>query len=301
MTSEISSKKGLIENILILGRGYIGNYLSKFLESEYSVKIVSFSELDYSDQKELSKFLLNNNIDYVINCSGFTGRPNVDEAESKKELCWQLNTVNPTEVVKTCNKIGVRCIHISSGCIYNGYEKVFTENDTPNFGMFDESSFYSKSKHAFETLTRGFDLKILRLRMPICNDLTNPRNYLKKIMDYPNLIDMVNSKTYVPDLCGFIHALIKSDVSWAGQDIYNVVNGNPLTTYDIIEHLETSNKGRWPKFSPKTWVKLSDLKINAPRSNCLLDNTKASEIFKFHTEEEVLDMVIDYNNGNSKV
>ena len=25
----------------------------------------------------------------IINCSGFTGRPNVDEGESKKEECWK--------------------------------------------------------------------------------------------------------------------------------------------------------------------------------------------------------------------
>lgn len=298
MISEISSKSLLTDNILILGKGYIGTNLNIHLKTKYNVLIKSREELDYLDENTLTKFLTTNNIKYLINCFGFTGRPNVDEGEVKKKLCWELNTFNPLGIVNICNRSGVRYIHISSGCIYDGYDKSFTENDSPNFGLFDNSSTYSKTKHAFEILSKNLDLKILRLRMPMCNDLTNPRNYLKKIMDYPNLIDMLNSKTYIPDLCGFVESLIQSDVSWEGQDIYNIVNQNPLPISKIIESLIDSNEGNWSDILPKTWVKLSDLKITAPRSNCSLDNTKASKFYSFNTEEQVLNMIINYNNGN---
>ncbi len=256
--------------------------------------------MDYHDSKKLSKFILNKDIAIVINCSGFTGRPNVDEAELKKDECWHLNVISPLSINTLCNKLGIKYIHISSGCIYDGYDKVFTEDDVPNFGLFNISSFYSKSKHAFELMSKHLDNKIIRIRMPICNDLDNPRNYLKKIIEYKNLINYVNSKTYIPDLCDFISCIIvKSGLSWNGQDIYNVVNPNTYNTREVVEHLNVMNEGNWDKLDPN-WVNLEELAIVAPRSNCILNNEKANAIFKLHSEYEIMNMVCNYNNGVSE-
>ncbi len=134
--------------------------------------------------------------------------------------------------------------------------------------------------------------------MPICNDLTNPRNYLKKIMEYPNLIDYTNSKTYIPDLCGFIKTLLEADLNWIGQDIYNVVNGGALSTRGVIDKLNNMNEGNWKVLNPN-WVHLIDLNILAPRSNCVLDSSKAMKIYPLHTETEILNMVCNFNNGIS--
>jgi UDP-glucose 4,6-dehydratase len=296
MTSEPLSKK-TANNVLILGRGYIGNHLAQHLkQSEDKIYQLGSEEFNYHNTSKLTKFILNNKIETVVNCSGFTGRPNVDEAESKKPKCWFLNVMSPLNINRACNILDVDYIHISSGCIYTGYEKEYTEKDDPNFGLFDESSFYSKSKHAFELMSVGLRNKIVRIRMPICNDLTNPRNYLKKIMEYPNLIDYVNSKTYIPELCGFIKALIEENPYHNGQDIYNVVNSGALTTNKIILQLNWHNEGNWNKLDPN-WVGIEDLKIIAPRSNCVLDNSKAKKIYPLSSELEILNMVCNYNNG----
>lgn len=294
MRSETLSKR-TESKILILGKGYVGTNLMKHLSKKFDdVYLMGSSDLNYHDSHELTKFLLNANIRTVINCSGFTGRPNVDEAESRKEECWRLNVTSPLAVNQACNRVDVRYIHISSGCIYTGYDHWFNETDKPNFGLFDDSSFYSKTKHAFELMSRHLSNKIIRVRMPICNDLDNPRNYLKKIMEYPNLINYVNSKTYLPELCGFIEALLKSDVLWRGQDIYNVVNGGPLSTTSVVDHLNRMNEGNWKMLNPK-WVGIEDLKITAPRSNCVLDNSKALCIYPLSDETTIMNMVCNYN------
>lgn len=302
MISKNLSKKTLIEeNILILGGGYIGTnvfeYIKKNISPQYNVTLVTRKELDYGDTSKFSKYLLNNDIHTVVNCSGFTGRPNVDEAELKKEECWNLNVLIPLKVANVCNHLAANLIHISSGCIYNDYTKNYTEEDAPNFGLFHNSSFYSKSKHAFELHSKDKNLKILRIRMPLCLDLTNPRNYLTKLMNYPNLINYYNSKTFIPELCQFVEALIVNQtLSWYGQDIYNVVNPNPYNTMRVVDHLNQMNEGNWPKLAPN-WVDMDDLTITAPRSNCILDNSKADVIFKLHTEYEVMNMICNYHNG----
>jgi dTDP-4-dehydrorhamnose reductase len=290
MTSEHTLKKKW-NNILILGRGYIGSYLNAHLSSNNVVFFKSSDELNYHDKRTLNKFILNNNIDVIINCSGFTGKPNVDEGELKKELCWNLNVFSPLTINKICNNLGVRYIHVSSGCIYNGYSQVFKEEDKPNFGLFDDSSFYSKSKHAFELMSKDLLNEIIRIRMPISPDV-NSRNYLTKIRNYNNIIDLINSKTYIPDLCKFIENLLyKSYLELQGlsfkksnQQIYNVVNPSPLSTKEIVE--EMKNIG-WVN---DEWniIPIEELQTIAPRSNCVLCGEKANSIYEMRPEIDII-------------
>lgn len=273
-------------NVLILGKGYIGNYIFDHLSSSgyTNVTCASSKDLNYHDRRTFWKYLVANEPNVVINCSGFTGRPNIDQAELKKDECWNLNVYSPLQTAELCNKLGIKYMHISSGCIFDGYEKEFTEEDTPNFGLYDTSSFYSKTKHAFEVMSKHLPIKILRIRMPFSPDLSN-RNYLTKIKNYDNLINYKNSKTYIPDLCSFIDALLrKEDLEWIEQDIYNIVNKNPLHTSELIEVLKHYG------FENPNWklVDMKDIPIVAPRSNCVLNGSKVDQIFEMKTEKQAL-------------
>lgn len=273
-------------NILILGKGYIGNKLHRYLKNcLYDVDIKSASELNYHDGKTLNAYLLNNGINTVINCSGFTGKPNVDQGEIEKELCWDLNTTSPLRVNRICHNNCINYMHISTGCVYNGYEKNWTEEDSPNFGLFqNHSSFYSKSKHAFEIMSADLRGIVLRIRMPFDYD-SSYRNYLNKIKQYDNLLNLTNSKTYVPDLCRFIQKRLTNNYyCWSGRETYNVVNPEPLKTEEICEILKTygQHNSNW------TFTTESKLKTIACRSNCVLDSTKANSVSELMPEWEAI-------------
>ena len=69
-----------------------------------------------------------------------------------------------------------------------------------------------------------------------------------------------------------------------GQDIYNVVNGDPLYTSSVVDIMQECgyNNPNW-KFVP-----LSDLDIVAPRSNCQLNNIKALTVYPLRSEKDAL-------------
>lgn len=274
--------------VVILGDGYVGNHLYNILKDKWECVVLSSKTVNYHDPKTFHNYLLNKNPKYVINCSGFTGRPNVDEAEDKKELCWFLNVTSPLNILRECDKRSIRYIHIGSGCIYDGFEHIYNEKDDPDYGLFSNySSFYSKTKHAFEVESRNHPFKLIRIRMPI-SSINDERCFLSKIKKYDRLISYMNSKTDLDDLGGFINVLMKNTESWGNswwelnQDIYNVVNPVPLTTREICVLMERHghNNPNW------TFVSLDDLDIKAGRSNCVLDNSKASKLYKFKTEGE---------------
>jgi dTDP-4-dehydrorhamnose reductase len=278
-----------MNNVLIVGAGYVGNELFSFVNKEKAnYFLYSRKNLDYADQSVLHKFLLNNGITHVVNCSGFTGRPNVDEGELKKKECWDLNVVTPLTISRTCKALGINFIHISSGCIYTGYEKEFTEEDEPNFGLFNESSFYSKTKHAFETLN-NYGCTI-RVRMPFSGDL-HERSYFTKILKYDKLINFKNSKTSISDLAYFIEYIVTNNISANQIGIINFVNPGAKDTEYIVNRMKVFG------FENKNWefVDLKDINIKAPRSNCVLSIEKLKNMFPdfyIETEEDAIDMIL---------
>jgi len=268
-----------MSNILILGNGFIGSKinqkLTQSLDKSHTVQIISQSDMDYTNVCNL----LSDDImapDIIINACGYTGKPNVDACEDNRSECWRLNTVFPVNLHEFCKATGVLLIHVSSGCIYNGYDKVYTEEDESNFGLYDDvSSFYSKSKHAAEILMdTSSSLVLFRIRIPFTCDSTS-RNYLNKLLGYDNIISMDNSITCVEEFTSMIYKMIESgDIYNIPAGIYNAVNPEPVTASTITDILVDHglHNDNW------SIVELSALDIKANRSNCILSDDKLSSI-----------------------
>lgn len=261
-----------MKQILLLGKGYIGSTLEKFL-FEKNLKTMAFrrSEMDYTSPFVLQKFLNDHkdNFELIINCSGYTGAPNVDACENNKQDCWFWNVVVPKNIALAATTHMIPVFNISSGCIYDGYEKEYTEQDTPNFGLFsDRSSYYSKTKHACETVVQDLYVYTLRIRMPFDGTI-NPKNYLNKIHKYDNLISSKNSLTSVNDLYSFIFKLLFMYRQIPPGPL-NVVNSGGVDAQQIVELLKVAgiNNEKW------NFISLENLQTKANRSNCVLSNEK---------------------------
>ena len=261
-----------MKKICILGKGYIGAFLEKkLIEGKLDVMCLKRSDLDYTSPYHLRSFLQahKDEIECVINCSGYTGFPNVDGCETNKQDCWFWNVKTPSNIAAACNLTDISVINVSSGCIYTGYDKIYSETDVPNFGMYsDSSSFYSKSKHACEINLDGWNVYTLRIRMPF--DGTNMhKNYINKIYNYKKLINMPNSVTSVDDLTNFI---LKFLFIYKHLPVgpYNIVNEGAVSATDIIELFKAHN------IADQGWefVDMSELDIVAGRSNCILSTEK---------------------------
>lgn len=277
-----------MKSVAILGHGFIGSRLLKYLNSFDNITAKCASNTDNSDDVDhvdytnfniLADYL--QGVDYVVNASGFTGVPNVDGCENEKEACWRLNVVSPEVSYAASVLHNARYIHISSGCIYDEYKASgdgWSENDTPNFGLYsNRSSFYSKTKHAAEiglmstaTTLPANNPAILRIRIPFTKD-DSPKNYFNKLLKYPNLIDYPNSMTCVEDLNTFIKNGIMNDLPGG---IYNVVHSSPASASEVCSILESYGLSNpdWKFVSIEALKKSKHIKSN--RSNCTLSTAK---------------------------
>ena len=260
-------------NIIILGKGYVGTALFDCLNKTFDddtdcVNIYSKAELDYTDRSTLVNRITPET--WVINTCGYTGRPNVDACEDNKDDTWYYNVCVPMKIMSSCKETGAHFVHVSSGCIYDGYDKDYTENDEPNFGLLsNESSWYSKTKHAGEMSLKNEPAHILRIRMPFCATWSE-RNVLTKLIKYDNVIDCVNSMTNLEDFCLFISHYITQKEPKPG--LYNVVNPGKLPTSEILYMLRKYSLEN-PNWNTITLDELYKT-TKAKRSNCVLSDQK---------------------------
>jgi dTDP-4-dehydrorhamnose reductase len=258
-------------NIVILGTGFIGSSLSTFLEkSKHKITAFSQADLNYTNPDLLTVTLKRLQCNILINCSGYTGSPNVDACEKNKEKCFFYNVTLPLNLARVCENLSIKLVNVSSGCIYTGYEKMFTEKDIPNFGIFNStSSFYSQTKHICELNLADFDALTLRVRMPF-NSRFVPKNLIYKIYKYDNIIDYPNSGTNTDNFNEFVYQLVNNPAVSNIRGPLNVINPGPITGKKVAELLT-----KYGVVNPN-WkvVDVSELNIVAQRSNCILDDSR---------------------------
>ena len=200
---------------LIFGNGYLGNKFKEYLGSSAIV-----SSVDIGKEEDVNYILDYVAPKYVINCAGKTGRPNIDWCEDHKNETTYSNVIAPFILAKACNLSSIPMAHIGSGCIYQGDNQGngFTELDIPLLDK--QPSHYSLTKVLAETILDTMDILQIRIRMPIDANLSNPRNFIHKIVNYKNVINCVNSMTIVEDMVSTTIQLLEKD----RVGIYNVVN-----------------------------------------------------------------------------
>ena len=231
---------------LVLGSGYIARAFGGG---------VSRSLVDYTKRDAFERLV--RDADVVINCAGFTGRPHIDQCEDMKAETIKANICLPAMLSDVCAERGVRFVHISSGCIFQG-SGAFNEGDKPA----SQLSFYSQTKWLAEQCVQGL---ILRIRMPF-DGSGHDRCLLSKLAKYPRLISEENSITYVPDLVAATDSLLQAD---APDGVYHVTNRL------AINHKQIASIFGWQK----EFIPLWKLDVKAPRSNCTLSSAKVSAYY----------------------
>ena len=289
--------------ILLLGAtGYVGQQFAHELTARgRPFFAVSRKTLDYTRFDALLGLLRERSPELVVNCAGYTGKPNVDACEDHKAETLLGNTLLAQTLAHACTAAGVPWGHVSSGCIYAGakvrqdgtvrVEKDlttpamralmerdrsaflgFTEADVPNFSFRDgPTSFYSGTKALAEEAVSGIGQGYLwRLRIPF-DHRDNGRNYLSKVQRYAKVYDNANSVSHLGD---FARACLDLWDRRAPFGIYNVTNPGFVTTREVITLLE---KVLRPARRFEFWSNDEEfyrVAARTPRSNCIMDSGK---------------------------
>jgi len=235
-------------NILVVGRGWVGRKM-------FDQLVINGHVVTLCPHYKVENLLLNyRTYDWVVNCAGVTGVPNVDACEKNKAETMEANAIFPLRLYEICHDAGIKFAHFSSGCIYEG--EIIDEYDDPNFF----GSTYSISKGVSDILLKDKCL-VFRVRLPF-DGSHNQKNLLQKLYNYAKSGKLVegglNSITDIDEAVEHAVDLIERDATGP----YNLVNWDPITTHEIAELMELNCD--W-------WTAEEFKKVTAARrSNCVI-------------------------------
>ncbi len=271
-----SRNETAMRRLAILGAGgYVGSALTAYCDIA-GINHISLSRRHTHSSESLHQAIIDAGVDHLINCAGYTGKPNVDACELHKAECLYGNSVLPGIVRDACERAGIPWGHVSSGCVFSGRRPDgdgFREEDPPNFSFRQNNcSFYSGCKALGEEILVGASqCYIWRLRIPFDNT-SNPRNYLQKLLSYEKLLDAENSLSNISEFVEGCCFCLRNGLPFG---TYNLTNPGSVTTRQVVELIKVSG------VSQKNFSFFEDEKdfmakaAKTPRSNCVLDSTKA--------------------------
>lgn len=209
-------------HFLVVGRGWTGKKVFKELLSRGHV-------VTFCSHGDAIQTIESNRFDWVVNCAGKTGSPNVDACELDKQGTIEANAIFPALLADACDKVfTTRLAHFSSGCIYMG--DIDDVNAAPNYF----GSIYSVSKGVSDVYL-GDKAQVYRVRMPFTG-LNESKNYLTKVYNYAKngkLIDAgENSLTDLDEAVYVACNLMEEDEP---NGYYNLVNKGSVNMHELAE------------------------------------------------------------------
>lgn len=266
--------------LILGGNGYVGTAFQRHLtQQNLPFEVVSRPKIDYSNEATLLQLIRDRRPKFLINAAGYTGRPNVDACELHRTECLAGNAVLPGVIQSACEKAELPWGHVSSGCIFTGAKpdgSGFTEDDAPNFSFRQNNcSFYSGCKALGEEVLSGAqNCFIWRLRIPF-NEVDGARNYISKMMRYDCLLQATNSLSQLDEFAAAAVACWTRRVPFG---TYNLTNPGFVTTKDVVALIRRSGLSNKEFRFFDSEDQFMQLAARTPRSNCVLDTTKAERL-----------------------
>lgn len=235
--------------VLVVGRGWVGmKMFHELLEQGHVASLVRHEYAISAVDRSYGAF------DWVVNCAGVTGTPNVDGCEKEKAATHLANAVFPVELQRACDLADVKLAHFSSGCIYEG--EITDVNADPNYF----GSTYSVSKGVSDVILKERAL-VLRVRLPFSGEKV-AKNLFTKLEKYSIHGKLMeggpNSITDIDEAVKITCDLMEENATGP----YNLVNPGAVTTHEIADIL-----GLNPQ-----WYTAEEFKAvtAAARSNCVI-------------------------------
>jgi len=197
----------------------------------FSADKFQYSTLDVANKEEVNKVLSKERPDAVIHTAAMT---NVDQCETEREACWQLNVDAVEYLIEACEKINAYLLHLSTDFIFDGEEGPYDENGKPN-----PISYYGESKLAAEKLLAESNLSygIARtvLVYGIAHDMSRSnvilwvKGSLESGKEIKVVDDQLRSPTLAEDLAMGCYLMVQQKA----EGVFNISGKDLLTPYEM--------------------------------------------------------------------
>ena len=223
--------------ILVTGaNGQLGQeFKNNISKSDHEFFFTDENELDIINKNQILKYVLDKQIDLIINCAAYT---NVNESEINKKQAIKVNCDAVKNLIEICEEKKLQMIHFSTDYVYNSNNlDPISENSNIN-----PINYYGVSKREGEKIIENSPSSsiILRISWLYSNYGNNfVKNMIKK-GENGNKVYVINDQfgcpTYAKDLVDCVLKIIDSNKLYK-KKIYNFSNEGFTSWYEFTKKI----------------------------------------------------------------
>ncbi len=216
--------------ILILGyKGMLGHELVDVFKKDNELVLWGRNQIDISKKEEVAKKIGELKPDMVINAAAYTA---VDDAESNKDLAYQVNGYAVGFLATVCKEINAILIHFSTDYVFDGKNHLgYKENHS-----YQPLNMYGESKALGEKLILNIEPRYYLIRTSWLFG-KHGKNFVETMLRLANegknikiVNDQFGSPTYAKDLAEKVKELVESHQL---SGIYHITNSGVCNWYEF--------------------------------------------------------------------
>lgn len=234
-------------NILITGaNGQLGNEMRVIAATDTTHQwfFTDVAELDITDRKAVSSFVINNRIEAIVNCAAYT---NVDKAEDDEQTAFLLNALAVENLAIVASENKALLVHVSTDYVFDGEAYLPYKEDEPTC----PATVYGRTKLQGERLAMDacawtIIIRTAWLYSSFGNNFVKTMLRLGKERDKLSVVyDQVGTPTYAADLAGAIFVIInkieaeerEEFINQSKGEIYHFSNLGVCSWYDFTKEI----------------------------------------------------------------
>lgn len=269
--------------LLVTGcEGQIGEAVCSLAASE-GIECKGFpkKKLDVTRASKVHSVLRRSKVNYVINAAAFS---DIEAAESDPAKCYAVNREGVFYLAKSCARLGIPLIHLSSSHVFDGIKAApYVEDDACN-----PLNIYGRSKVQGEHALKSIHDKYIILRLnPVFSEWGD--NFLKTVLadcvikreeKFPD--DQLFAPTSASDIARVIIAIIRQlDCDVQPWGTYHYTSNEPTSWFGFAQRIiEQAGKYKPVTLSDVTPVESTQYGYRAYRPlNAVLNCTRILETF----------------------
>ena len=196
-----------------------------------SGELYSYISLDITKEQEVLEKVAEHKPDVIINTAAMT---NVDQCETEKEACINLNINAVQYIVNACQENGCFLVHLSTDFIFDGEAGPYKEADEPN-----PISFYGESKLKAEEIIVKAEIDHAILRTVLVYGITpnmsrsNIILWVKNSLESGKPIQVVDDQWRTPTLAEDLAMGCFLVAEKRATGIFNISGDDLLTPLDM--------------------------------------------------------------------
>lgn len=237
--------------ILVTGsNGLLGQKITDLLASNNAYELIAsskganrhpsksnyvYEEMDVCDYADLERVITKHKPNAVIHTAAMT---NVDQCETEKEACVQLNVTSVEHLIKLAEIHGFYLVHLSTDFVFDGESGPYQENDKPN-----PISYYGQSKLDAENLLLQSNIRYSILRTIIVYGVaadmsrTNIVLWAKGALEKGLQIKVVNDQFRMPTLAEDLAKACILAIEKQAQGIYHISGKDYMSVIEMVRRI----------------------------------------------------------------